>query len=67
MKEKEFQNALLNAQLTKSALVDTINHVAESLDVCTPETAGEILNDAVAIVGIAHQLLIDINNLNQAV
>ena len=66
MKKNKFPTALQKTQATTSVLVDAVNHLIDILDNCPPEKAGEILNDAVAIVGIAHLLLIDINNLANA-
>ena len=57
--------ALQNTQATANVLIDAVSHMAKTLDKCTPEKAGEILNDAVAIAGLAQLLLIDANCLSK--
>ena len=66
MTQNDILVAIHDASATATALRDTADGILDKIENCSKETTGEILGLATALVGLAHQLLIDINSLAKA-
>lgn len=63
MNKNNFLYARSDASMTATALQEGVDRILKAINNCSRETAGELLPDAISLVGMANQLLIDINLL----
>jgi len=61
--EKNFKDALTNAQATAATLAVAVEDINAGLVNAQPERVGEFLKEAVKAAGLAQLLLIDINDM----
>ncbi len=65
MNKNNFLNARSDASMTATVLQEGADSILKLINNCSRETAGELLQNAIVLVGIANQLLIDINLLTR--